>query len=423
MKTFNPKMRTVLLIAAITIIGKAFGQVPTVYNLLGPSSVCSEPAAAKSYTAIASNSPTGYLWYVIPSANVSIGNPTGSVTTISFPNTNSNYSVYCMATNGSGSGPANLYVVSVFETPTVTFSGANIFCQGSSTNLSASPTIISASSTLSYNWSPSTGLNTTTGNNVIANPPVNTTYSVLLTIGSCTNEAQVSVTVNPLPNVSAVAVPTAVCMGQPVTIVSSGASTYSLGKPLPPNITVTPSITATYTVIGTDANGCNNTATVFIHVAPLPSLSALVQPTVICKGEKSNISINGSAISYSLNGVTSSGSASVSPVNATTYTVEGTASNGCVATTTVLLNVNQCVGIRSAGAQESDLLTIFPNPNNGTFILLSGKTETARLINELGQEIRTVNLEASVETKVVDLKPGIYFVVTPDSRFKIIVSN
>lgn len=188
------------LLAGLLSLTTAVAQVPSVVAISGPSSSCSAPTAPKTYSAGATNSPTSYNWSASPSTGVVFGNPNGSFTSISFPYTGFSYTISCSATNANGTGNTFDYVVNVFETPTVTFSGANSFCQGSSTNLSASPTILSASSTLSYNWSPATGLSSTTNYSVNASPAVNTTYTVLLTIGTCTNSQQVSVSVNPLCN-------------------------------------------------------------------------------------------------------------------------------------------------------------------------------------------------------------------------------
>ncbi|MES2132971.1 MAG: T9SS type A sorting domain-containing protein [Bacteroidota bacterium] len=191
-------MKKYYILFLSAILTRVSAQIPVMGALTGSGNVCSAPAAAQSYSTSATNSPAYYTWSCFPSAGVVFGTPSNSVTTISFPNTSTNYTVFCTATNGNGtSASASSLAVNVFETPTVTFSGANSFCQGSSTNLSASPTIVSASSTLSYYWSPSIGLNSTTNYSVTANPNTNTTYTVLLTIGSCTNSVQLPVSVNP----------------------------------------------------------------------------------------------------------------------------------------------------------------------------------------------------------------------------------
>jgi hypothetical protein len=194
---FMKKHYFFLIVSGIISFSQALAQVPVTSAISGALSSCSSPSTPKTYSVTASNSPTFYTWDAYPNNGVSFSNQSGAVTMVSFPYTGFSYTLTCSATNANGTGNTSSYVVNVFETPTVTFSGASSFCQGSSTNLSASPTILSASSTLSYLWSPSTGLSSTTGYTVNASPAVNTTYNVLLTIGTCTNSQQVSVSVNP----------------------------------------------------------------------------------------------------------------------------------------------------------------------------------------------------------------------------------
>lgn len=100
-------------------------------SIVGSSVICSSPSVPSSFSASASNSPTSYSWSIsTPSAGVIIGNASNSITSISFPYTNATYTIYCTATNGFGTSPTVPFVVTVFETPSVTFSGANTFCQG-----------------------------------------------------------------------------------------------------------------------------------------------------------------------------------------------------------------------------------------------------------------------------------------------------
>ena len=87
------------------------------------------------------------------------------------------------------------------ETPT--FTGTTTICQGTNTNLTVSA-VHDASSTVTYAWDPASGLNTTNGDAVTANPTVTTEYTVVATATTtengvtctATNQANVTVTVN-----------------------------------------------------------------------------------------------------------------------------------------------------------------------------------------------------------------------------------
>ena len=182
-----------------------------------------------------------------------------------------NYTLVCSAANSAGTATPVNYIIKVYETPQVTFSGGQSFCQGSSTNLSASPTIISASSSLSYTWSPTFGLNPTNSLNVTANPNATTTYSLFLSIPTCTNLATITVTVNPPPSFTPVISNTLFCKldTQTLTILGNG-NTYSINNVLTPSISIlsyTVSGGVLITVNGETAAGCKANASITFLVA------------------------------------------------------------------------------------------------------------------------------------------------------------
>jgi hypothetical protein len=109
--------------------------------------------------------------------------------------------------------PATLTVNPV---PSLSTSGNTSVCAGGSATLSAN-------GASSYVWSPSAGLNGTSGANVIATPSSTTTYSVTGTNGSgCTSSSNLTVTVNPLPVVS-LSPFTALCDTGVATLLSGGS--------------------------------------------------------------------------------------------------------------------------------------------------------------------------------------------------------
>lgn len=127
-------------------------------------------------------------------------------------------------------------------------------CQGLSVDL----TISGASS---YIWSPSQGLNTSTGASVTAGPNQTQVYSVIGTEGACADTAFVTVTVVPYPILTIDPANPSGCNGDPVSMTASGATQYSwspatgLNTTTGPNVTATISETTTYTVTGS-TQGC-----------------------------------------------------------------------------------------------------------------------------------------------------------------------
>lgn len=119
----------------------------------------------------------------------------------------------------------------------------------------------------SFTLSPS-GADTYTisGGNSIVSPTTDATYSITGTdANGCVSSsaAIASVTVNALPNVSAVTNNTLICVGETATLTASGANTYTWSSSANTNsIAVSPTVTTSYTVTGTDMNGCENSSTV-----------------------------------------------------------------------------------------------------------------------------------------------------------------
>jgi hypothetical protein len=171
-----------IALAALTLTARA--QLPSISPVIGPSSVCSSPAPAKTFSVIGYNVNT-YSWSVVPSNGVTISNPTSSLTSIAFAGPGSFYTIQCYGTNTVGSSNVEYRSVQVVQTPQVSFSGGGMFCQGSSTNLSASPTNYAASNTMSYTWSPTTGMGPANTLTVNVSPQVSTVYTLALANGAC----------------------------------------------------------------------------------------------------------------------------------------------------------------------------------------------------------------------------------------------
>ncbi|MDA9881335.1 hypothetical protein N9C33_00900, partial [Crocinitomicaceae bacterium] len=121
-----------------------------------------------------------------------------------------------------------------------------------------------------------------------------TLVSVTDATNTCSNTVtgNATITVNPLPTVSA-GVDQTVCNGVDVTLAGSGATSYSWDNGITNNTAFTTSnttnaaVTTTYTVTGTDANGCENTDAVDVTVKPTPTVDA-VSNQVHCAGDASD---------------------------------------------------------------------------------------------------------------------------------------
>ncbi|MEO6882867.1 MAG: gliding motility-associated C-terminal domain-containing protein [Bacteroidia bacterium] len=145
-----------------------------------------------------------------------------------------------------------------------------------------STTLIATGATI-YSWTPSTGLNSSIGASVIANPTALTTYTVTGTSSQgCTSTALAAVSIYPAPTVGVNS--GTICLGGNVILTGTGAVTYNwkqamgLNSTSDTNVIANPLTTTTYTVTGTDANGCTGTAKSIVTVNPLPAAAFTANP-------------------------------------------------------------------------------------------------------------------------------------------------
>jgi hypothetical protein len=151
---------------------------------------------------------------------INTGNATSSYNpgTIS-TTTQVRYAVTC--SNSGITSYAGPVTITINPNPSVTANPGTAFtcASGNSVNLSLSGTATS------YSWSPSTGLNTTTGGSVTASPTSTTVYTVTATLGSCSIPVVVPVNVAPLSNITASASPVAVCDGSSTQLTATQSPT------------------------------------------------------------------------------------------------------------------------------------------------------------------------------------------------------
>jgi len=270
---------------------------------------------------------------------------TGGVTNnVAFtPGTTTTY--FVTGTDANGCQGSAGKTVTVLNVPALTASASNSsVCFGN-------PTTLSASGATSYSW---TGGVT---NNVSFVPGSTNTYTVYGTNSCGTVSTTVTVVVYSLPVVTANASNTMICVSTPVTLSGGGANTYTWTGGITNNVAFTPGSTNTYTVTGTDANGCQNTASKTIVVNPLPAITANVTSSVVCLGNSTTL-FGGGGVSYSWTGGVTNNVA-FAPVNTTTYTVTGTDANGCQNTASKTVTV---INVPALVASASNSSVCFGNP-------------------------------------------------------------
>jgi hypothetical protein len=191
------------------------------------------------------------------------------------------------------------------------------------------------------------------------------------------------VTVNQ-PQVNAGANQT-VCEGTAVTLSGTGSTVLLWDNNVINGSPFTPDSTQTYTVSGTDANGCYGTDQVVVTVnTPLINAGSDV---TICSGATVTLSATGVQTPVWDNNVVNA--VSFTPTTTTTYEVSGVDANGCAGTDQVLVTVNQ-----TANTVLNEV-TLGSYTLNGTTYAQSG-TYTQTLTSQNGcDSIITLNLSIS----------------------------
>ena len=221
--------------------------------------------------------------------------------------------------------------------------------------------------------------------------------------GCVSYSANDTIWANPLPTVTVNS--GVICAGQSFTMVPSGASTYTYSGG---SAVVMPSADASYTVTGTDGNGCENTAVSTIAVNALPGLMTMTTNTLLCTGETATLSVMG-ASTYTWSTTETTTDIVVTPTVQTTYTVDGTDANGCMNTTTITQDVSLCTGI--AGLTNNITVNVYPNPNNGLFVIELTTSAKVTVTNALGQVIIAETFEAGKhDVNIQNEATGVYFI-------------
>ncbi|NNL31734.1 MAG: hypothetical protein HKO80_00870, partial [Flavobacteriaceae bacterium] len=156
-----------------------------------------------------------------------------------------------------------------------------------------------------------------------------------------------------------------ICLGESATITATGADSYvwdTVPVQTTASITVTPDVTTTYTVTGTDTGGNISTDSITVFVTPLPIANA-GDDASICDGETITLTASGGT-SYEWSTGQTTQSISVSPNSDTTYSVIVT-QNNCQDSDEILVTVNP-----SPNANAGPNVTI--NEGENTTLTASG---------------------------------------------------
>ncbi len=278
--------------------------------------------------------------------------PSGQTGT-SYAVTASTASVFTVIAGVQGCSTTYTTGFNILPLPTVSISGSTVTCQGTAITLTAS-------GAATYTWSSGGTSSTET-----VSPVASSIYTVSATgSNGCGSSGSFTVNTLPLPLVTVSSDQSTVCAGKPVILTAFGAQTFTwLPSTINWSYSATPSVTGVYTVNGEDANNCIGTQTIGIIVYPNPTLSAVASRTLFCKSEKTvTLTVNGASTYTWMNGPFTS-TYGVTPQATSVYTVTGSNTNGCKASTTVEVAYSTCSGIENWTLLQQ--ATLYPNPTNG----------------------------------------------------------
>ena len=379
-----------------TLITVTVNPTPTLVTTANPSLVCDGQTATLS----ASGAST-YSWAVATSLGSSV---------IITPSITALYNVSGLSAAGCPATASQVMLVN--PSPTINVGAIlskTLVCSG------GTATLISGGAD-TYSWN--TGALTSTA---LVTPLTTQIYTVTgtYTLTQCSASNTITVTVfSPVLSLSS---NTSVCDGTAITLTANAGpgSTYLWSNSNPfSSINITATTSASYSVTATTStiNGlsCTSKGSVLVTVNPNPTVSIVSTRTLICKGEKTTLTASGTNSFVWTSPAATTATVSVNPISVgltTNYTVTGTDANGCQTAASIGIKVNACTGINEAGLEQG-LITVYPNPNNGSFSIKVKSDMHLSLMNELGQVIKELNFtnENQFQQNIQGLSAGIYFV-------------
>lgn len=368
-------------VATVSVIA-----LPTL-TISGNSPICSGTTSTLTVNGTATN----YTW--MPSGQ------TATSITVS-PTSTTNYTL--TGINGTCTNTTSA-TLSVTTTPTLSAPSATI-CSGQTATLTVS-------GATTYTWNPGN----VTGDTYNIAPSSNTVVSVIGANGTCTAQTSVSITIGSAVSIS---VPDAtICPGMSATLTASPVDSYTWTTGSNTNTTVvSPTVTTTYTVYGTQGT-CTGNGTVAVTVIPQPTLA--VSNSSICSGNSGTLTVIGSATTYSWMPVgQTTTTIVVTPTTNTTYSITGSngvCSNSTTATVSVTstptLSTNSATicpgGIATLTVSGANTYTWTPgNITGNTYTLSTGSSTTVDVIGEnngcTSQTTAIVNVNSNPPISVTD---------------------
>ena len=287
--------------------------------------------------------PAGYTSYEFFNAGTSVQNGAGSTYTTAL---NAGNSITVIATNlGCPSPLSNAITTTIIPADPV--NGGNDF----SACINATSIALIGATPTNGTWT-GPGITNPAG---LFDPPTagvgnhKLIYAFTNSTTGCSGYDTIFASVNPLPVVTLSPISPIICEGFSINLTAGGASTYAwspstgLSSSAGATVTASPSVTTTYTIVGTSNNCSDSTVTtVTVNLVPTVSISGVTsigscESTVLTALPSTNGSFSWGPL---VNLVCSTcESATVSPTSTQDYYVTFTSPNGCYDSDTVTVDI------------------------------------------------------------------------------------
>ncbi|MCB0854315.1 MAG: PKD domain-containing protein, partial [Bacteroidetes bacterium] len=302
-----------------------------------------------------------YNYFWTPATPGTINNP-NSPTPVITPNQTTTFTLV-VESNGCFSKGDDIEVI-VDTKPTANAGNNQSICLRDSAILSGRADGDPNASFYNYTWTPATGLSNPNVGQPKASPSMTTVYTLTATsnFGCGSDQATVTVTVKPTPEVQALSPDTIICEGDTINLLATHSWTTApaspvvytwtpentiLSSPFLPGVTILPTQTTLYTVTASVAsNDCPTTDRILVTVSPKVFADIQADTNRFCRGDAVQLTATGGLDNATFTWTPAAGLSDpniynplASPDSSVTYQVV-VAEGACSDSATVSLDVN-----------------------------------------------------------------------------------
>jgi gliding motility-associated-like protein len=187
------------------------------------------------------------------------------------------------------------------------------------------------------------------------------------------------------------------------------------------SLVISPSVSSTYTATITNSLGCKSFAVASVTVNALPTLT-ITGNNAVCPGQSLSLNASG-ALTYTWNIGSNSNIVTMIPTSNFVYSVSGSNSIGCIASTTVIALIKPLpvisINIPTVCLGDQSVLTITSNPSSGVNYtwMPSGSQSSSLLVQVFSSTTYTIfsNLDGCV--KLDSIRVIVTNTVEPITKF------